>query len=112
MPDTKHYVYSARTTRDGLAVLNKTRGDRSWDSFVNEAVCAHYGLDTLVMSLPKVYKAEKPQKEKKAASKGKHAEEAESNQQPEEGTIEVMTVQEIPAEEPPKKKRGKGKGKK
>jgi len=98
MPETKHYVYSARTTKDGLAVLNKAKGDRGWDSFVNEAVCAHYGLDRAVMELPK---------------KEKTAEEAENNQQPAEdageGHLEVGV--EMPAEGPPKKKRGKGKGK-
>lgn len=48
----KHYVYFARTTEQGLAVLNKARGDRGWDSFVNEAVAGHYGLDLGVITLP------------------------------------------------------------
>ena len=52
MPENKHYVYSARTTEKGLALLNKTKGDQSWDSFVNEAVCAHYGLDLAIINLP------------------------------------------------------------
>ena len=38
----KHYVYSARTTEEGLALINKAKGDRGWDGFVNEAICAHY----------------------------------------------------------------------
>lgn len=48
----KHYVYSARTTEDGLAVLNKAKGDRSWDSFVNEAVAEHYSLDLAAINPP------------------------------------------------------------
>lgn len=52
MPSEKHYVYSARTTEKGLAILNKTKGDRSWDSFLNEAMAAHYHLDLNVISLP------------------------------------------------------------
>jgi ATPase subunit of ABC transporter with duplicated ATPase domains len=52
MPSEKHYVYSARTTEKGLAILNKTKGDRSWDSFLNEAMAAHYHLDLAVISLP------------------------------------------------------------
>lgn len=52
MPSDKHYVYSARTTEKGLAILNKTKGDRSWDSFINEAVADHYKLDLNVIALP------------------------------------------------------------
>lgn len=48
----KHYVYSARTTEDGLAILNKAKGERSWDSFVSEAVAERYGLDLNVIALP------------------------------------------------------------
>jgi len=48
----KHYVYSARTTKDGLAGLNEARGERGWDSFVNEAVAGHYGLDLSVIAPP------------------------------------------------------------
>ena len=52
MPSEKHYVYSARTTEKGLALLNKTKGERSWDSFLNEAMAAHYKLDLGVIALP------------------------------------------------------------
>ncbi|MFA5308214.1 MAG: hypothetical protein WC370_01860 [Dehalococcoidales bacterium] len=48
----KHYVYSARTTEQGLALLNKTKGDMSWDAFLNNAVATHYGLDIGVIALP------------------------------------------------------------
>jgi hypothetical protein len=89
MPETKHYVYSARTTESGLALLNQAKGDRSWDSFVSEAVCAHYNLDPAVINLPpskflaereerrKAKEAEKAKKaaEKKAKEKAKKASE-------------------------------------
>jgi ATPase subunit of ABC transporter with duplicated ATPase domains len=48
----KHYVYSARTTEKGLALLNKTKGDRSWDEFLNEAMVEHYHLDPKLINLP------------------------------------------------------------
>jgi hypothetical protein len=48
----KHYVYSARTTEAGLALLNKTKGDMSWDKFISDAVAAHYNLDIGVIALP------------------------------------------------------------
>ena len=75
MAKEKQHVFSARTTAEGLKLLNGIREERKigWDDLVIDAVCEKYRLDTLVMSLPKVYKAEKPQKEKKAAVKGKHA---------------------------------------
>jgi hypothetical protein len=74
MAKGKHYVFSARTTEEGLKLLNGVREERKigWDDLVLDAVCAHYGLDKLVMALPKAYRPEKPKKEKKAASKSKH----------------------------------------
>ena len=62
----KQYVFSARTTEEGLRLLGELRQERrvGWDELVVEAVCAHYGLDRAVMALPK---------------KGKTAEKAESN---------------------------------
>jgi hypothetical protein len=52
MSKQKYYVYSARTTEQGLALLNKTKGDRSWDAFISEAVSEHYGLDIAIIALP------------------------------------------------------------
>ena len=52
MPDKKHFVYSSRTTREGLALINKARGDTSWDVFLSQAVAAHYGIDLAAISLP------------------------------------------------------------
>jgi hypothetical protein len=55
MAKGKHYVFSARTTRDGLRQLNDVKRERglSWDDLVIDAVCAHYGLDRSALALPK-----------------------------------------------------------
>lgn len=51
----KQHVFSARTTEEGLRLLNDIRQDRNigWDDLIIDAVCAHYGLDRAVMALPK-----------------------------------------------------------
>jgi hypothetical protein len=69
---SKHYVFSARTTREGLRQLNDIKRERglSWDELVIDAVCAHYGLDKLTLALPKVEKIE-PSVETKAKPKTK-----------------------------------------
>jgi len=89
MLDNKRYVYSARTTEKGLALLNKTKGDKSWDAFINEAVTEHYGLDLETITFPpsqwalerdarrKAKEAEKAEKAKKATNK--KAKEAKKN---------------------------------
>lgn len=48
----KHYVYSARTTEKGLALLNKAKGETPWDEFVNVAVATHYGIPVEKLMLP------------------------------------------------------------
>jgi hypothetical protein len=75
--EEKHYVYSSRTTKEGLALLNKTKGKMGWDAFVNEAVCGHYNLDPATINLPpSKYLLEREEKrkakeaEKAAAKKG------------------------------------------
>jgi hypothetical protein len=70
MPKSKHYVFSARTTRDGLRQLNDVKRERdlSWDDLVIDAVCAHYGLDKSVLALPK---AEKPEPKAETEAKAK-----------------------------------------
>lgn len=73
MPGTKHYVYSARTTEQGLALLNKTKGDRGWDAFVNEAVCAHYGLDPAAVNFPPSKHLAKREEKRKAREVEKKA---------------------------------------
>jgi len=76
MPDRKHHVFSARTTEEGLKILNQLKDDLklSWDELVVNAVCAHYGLDKGVIALPKaekVPKVEKIKTEKPKAEKAK-----------------------------------------
>jgi hypothetical protein len=71
MAQNKHYVYSARTTEKGLALLNKTKGDMSWDQFINDAVAAHYKLDSGIIALPpsKFLEEQKANRDAKAAEK-------------------------------------------
>jgi hypothetical protein len=69
----KHYVYSARTTDAGLALINKARGDRGWDEFVNQAVAEHYGLDLNVMALPPSKFLEEQRAKRDAKAKAKKA---------------------------------------
>jgi hypothetical protein len=72
MAKEKQYVFSARTTEEGLRLLNGLRKEHNvgWDDLVIDAVCAHYNLDRLVMTLPKAYKPEKKNEGKKKV--GKH----------------------------------------
>jgi len=72
MAKAKQHVFSARTTEEGLRLLNGLRKERNigWDDLVIDAVCAHYGLDRGVMALPKAYKPDKKTEEKKKG--GKH----------------------------------------
>ena len=67
MAKAKHYVFSARTTEEGLRQLNNIRKERGvgWDELVIDAVCAHYGLDMGAMALPKTEKQPKTTKESK-----------------------------------------------
>ena len=69
----KHYVYSARTTEKGLAILNKAKGDRSWDAFIAEAVAAHYSLDLAKVALPpsKFLADQSAKREKRDADRAK-----------------------------------------
>ena len=71
MPDKKHSVFSARTTEEGLRILNDLRKERDigWDELVVDAVCAHYGLDKGAMTIPKPVKAEKQDKPKTKAKR-------------------------------------------
>jgi hypothetical protein len=71
----KHYVYSSRTTKEGLALFNKSKGDKSWDQFINDAISAHYGLDPPTVNLPPSrFLAEREEKRKvREAEKAKKA---------------------------------------
>lgn len=77
MSEKKHFVYSARTTEKGLALLNKTKGDRSWDAFINEAVAAHYNLPLESISLPPSKFLADREANRKAKAEAKAAKEAE-----------------------------------
>ena len=70
----KQYVFSARTTEEGLRRLGEIRQERrlGWDELIIEVVSAHYGLDRLTMALPKAYRPEKKTEEKKKECTTKH----------------------------------------
>ena len=72
MAKRKQYVFSARTTEEGLKALNELKAQRgvSWDELVIGAVYTHYGLDRDVMALPKAEKPAKPTKKSKTKQKG------------------------------------------
>ncbi len=72
MARQKQHVFSARTTEEGLKVLNQLKTERSigWDELVIDAVCAHYGLDRGVMAPPKAERPPKPAKEPKKSKRG------------------------------------------
>ena len=77
MAKEKHFVFSARTTEEGLSLLNGVREEKKigWDDLVIDAVCAHYGLDRLAMALPKAYRPDKKTEEKKKGGMKKHGKE-------------------------------------
>ena len=47
MAREKQHVFSARTTEEGLRLLNGLRQEKKvgWDDLVIDAMCSHYGLD-------------------------------------------------------------------
>ena len=95
----KQYVFSARTTEEGLKRLGELRQVRrmGWDELVIDAVSAHYDLDRAMMTLPR---KEKPGNEMQPAEQPPT--EATAPEQP------VVTEQEPPEEKRPKKKGKKG----
>lgn len=71
MPRGKQYVFSARTTEEGLRILNTKKAELgiSWDDLVIDAVNTHYGVD--VPKPPKVEKMAKVKgKDKKTKIEG------------------------------------------
>jgi hypothetical protein len=68
MPRGKQYVFSARTTEEGLKTLSELKAKLGigWDGLVIDAVNAHYGVD-----VPKLPKAERPPKAKGKGKKTK-----------------------------------------
>ena len=101
MAKEKQHVFSARTTEEGLKQLNelKAKLNISWDDLVIDAVCAHYGLDKAIMSLPR---KEKPIKE------AQPTEQPPTEDKPQEQP--VATEQERPTDgkRPAKKPKAKG----
>jgi hypothetical protein len=96
MAKQKQHVFSARTTEDGLRLLNGIREERKigWDELVLDAVCARYGLDTLVMSLPKAYRPEKKKAEAKGKGKGKGVKTRKEKKPVDKATEETQAQQE------------------
>lgn len=127
---TKYFVYSARTTEAGLALLNKTKDELNlgWDKFISQAVAEKYGLNIEDIALPvsdamaerakqKAIK-DKEKAEKKAANATKKAEKLatkakEAADKAEKAAADALAVtpkeEEPPAEEPAPKKAKKGK---
>ena len=73
--------------------LRKERGI-GWDDLVIDAVCAHYGLDRLVMALPKAYKPDKKSEEKEEGrqawkGQGGFPEENRTDQAPRSAKVEI-----------------------
>jgi len=74
MPKEKQYVFSARTTAEGLAILNGIRSEKgiTWDTLVIEAVNAHWGVE-----VPMPARVGPMPEERAALKASKAAEEAE-----------------------------------
>ena len=98
MAKERHYVFSARTTEEGLRLLNGIREEKKigWDDLVIDAVCDRYGLDRLVMALPKAYRPER----KQAAAKGKRNGKGAKAPKPKAAKEKAPSAEEA-AEEPP-----------
>ncbi|MFC1981319.1 hypothetical protein ACFLVN_03650 [Chloroflexota bacterium] len=100
MAREKQYVFSARTTEEGLRALSEVKAKLGvgWDESVIDAVCAHYGLDRLVMALPK---KKKPAEELQSSEQQPPSEQIDGGRPTEE-------EQKKPLEEKPANKRKKG----
>ncbi len=55
MSKAKQYVFSARTTEEGLRWLNelKSKLNIDWDELVIDGMCGHHNLDKAMLSLSK-----------------------------------------------------------
>jgi Rieske Fe-S protein len=82
MADKKHFIFSARTTEEGLKTLNKLRKERGvgWDGLVLDAVCTHYGLDVAVMAAPKKMKTDKAKPKRGTSGEAKNEKRGEANE--------------------------------
>ena len=81
MPDKKHFVFSARTTEDGLRILSDLRKEKDigWDELVIDAVCANYGLDRNIMAIPKQEKPDKLQSKDRQTGNAKSKKKGEAD---------------------------------
>jgi hypothetical protein len=111
MAESKHYVYSARTTEKGLALLNKAKGEMSWDQFINTAVKAHYGLDLDLNLPPSKFLADQAAKrEARAAEKAAKQAEREAQAKAKEEAKEAATKAKKTAAKKPVAKKAAKKG--
>jgi hypothetical protein len=71
MAKVKQYVFSARTTEEGLKRLSevKSKAGVGWDEFVIEGMCGYYKLDKAILSLPKKEATVKEQEKKQPSAK-------------------------------------------
>jgi hypothetical protein len=104
----KHYVFSARTTEEGLKILSQLKKDRGigWDDLVVDAVCAHYSLDKAVIGIPKTEKPKLTEEERKARRNeaSKRAREKKNAGKPK---VEKAKVEKPKAQQPAKAKTDK-----
>lgn len=91
MAREKQWVFSARTTEEGLKALNEVKScfNIGWDELVIDAVSAHYNLDKDMMTLSKKEATAKPAKNE--------AEQPPAEENPQEQPAAAETEQ--PAEE-------------
>jgi hypothetical protein len=92
MAKTKQYVFSTRTTEEGLKRLNELKANLNigWDELVIDGMCGHYNLDKAILTLPK--------KEAPAKSEGQTSTTAEPAGEP--------PIKEQETKNPPAKKKG------
>lgn len=116
MADKKFYVYSARTTAEGLKLLNATKDKLviGWDKFINDAVAEKYGLKLETIALPpsefeEKRKAAKAAKEAEKAAKAKAKEEAKAKKAAEKAAAKAPKAE--PVAEPAKAEAPKAKAK-
>lgn len=113
MEREKQYVFSARTTAEGLKALGEVKScfNIGWDELVIESVSAYYNLDKAMMSLPRKEKsAKEAQPTEQPPSEEVTPEQVTATEQGQPAEeLPAETVEEKLAEETPAKKKGKGK---
>jgi hypothetical protein len=78
---SKHYMFSSRTTKEGLKVLNQLKREKglSWDDFILDAMSNFYGLDKSVLALAKAEPKSITKRKGKVQKKAKKVEENETS---------------------------------